>query len=307
MDSKLLELLINSKGYLSGEKIAVELNVSRAAIWKRIKKLKEQGYNIESVTGKGYKLIDYKKVFNKYELDLIGKKYGLNTYLFEQIDSTNVYAKKIKDESALIVSYEQTNGRGRLGREWVSNKGQGVYFSLLLRPTLPPYIIGMITQISALALKYTIGGNSTIKWPNDIFVGDKKISGILTELITEIDLIERLIIGIGINLNSVKGFEDISTSFSEEKMIFNYFDFFDTFLYNFFELYNVFLEEKNLRFLKKEIESNSYLMNKKVTISESNQVFVFKGITDNGNAILEDTNGEIKEIFFGEISMRRGK
>ncbi len=307
MKSKVLELLINSDGYISGSKIASELNVTRAAVWKHIKSLRETGYDIKSFSSKGYKLVNYSKAFNKYELELLIKKLGLDlrVFHFDTIDSTNTYAKNIDGENALIVANEQTNGRGRLGREWSSKKGRGVYFSLMLRLELPPHIVGMITQISAVALREAISDTAMIKWPNDIFIGDKKIAGILTELVTEIDVVEKMIIGIGLNINEVSDYKDIATSIVEEKIEFNHLDFFSKFLSRFFDLLNTFVELRNLAFIRGEIEKYSYFMNKEVYITRSDKEYIFRGITDYGNAILESTNGELEEVFFGEMSLKR--
>ncbi len=307
MKSRILELLINTDEYLSGSKIASELNISRAAVWKHIKSLKQEGYDIESVSSKGYKLSNYEKKLNKYELEILLRKLGLdlNVHYLKTVDSTNTYAKRIDDISAIIVAEEQTGGRGRLGRVWSSQRGSGIYFTLMIRPKLHPNIVGMVTQITAVALKRSIGDKAMIKWPNDIFIGDKKLAGVLTELISEINVVERLIVGVGVNISSVKGLSDIATSFSEERLEFHPFEFFESFLKNFFDLLNKFNQTKNLAFIREEVNNNSYFMNRNVNIVGSNKEYVFRGITTSGNAILEGSDGKKEEIFFGELSLKR--
>ncbi len=307
MRSSILDILIKADDYVSGTEISKVLHVSRAAVWKHIKSLREEGYEIESVSSKGYKLLHYEKKFNKYELERVVRSLSLplKVYHFETIDSTNTYAKMLKDDGAIVIADEQTNGRGRLGRVWSSNKGDGLYFSLMFRPKITPNIVGMITQITAVALRRTLGEGVSIKWPNDLFVGDKKLAGVLTELVTEINMVERVVIGVGLNLKKVTEFEDVATSLEEHQISFNPFDFFTLFLENFFKLYNVFFEERNLSFLREEIEKYSYFMNKEVYIVGSNKECIFRGVTDYGNAMLEGSNGDMEEVYFGEISLRR--
>ncbi len=307
MKSRILELLINTDEYLSGSKVASELNISRAAVWKHIKVLKQEGYNIESLSSKGYKLSNYERKLNKYELEILLRKLGLdlNVHYLKTVDSTNTYAKKIDDKSAIIVAEEQTGGRGRLGRVWSSRRGSGIYFTLMIRPDIHPNIVGMVTQITAVALKRSIGSKAMIKWPNDIFIGDKKIAGVLTELISEINVVERLIVGVGVNISSVKDLSDIATSYSEEGLNFDPFEFFESFLSNFFEMLYEFNKSKDLCFLKEEIDNNSYFMDRDVNIVGSNKEYVFRGITTSGNAILEELDGKIEEMFFGELSLKR--
>ncbi len=307
MKSRVLNMLIQSTSYLSGSAIARELAVSRAAVWKHIKSLKEEGYEIESITSKGYKLINYKREFNKYELEILVRELhlDLSVYHFDTINSTNTYAKLLSDNGALVVADEQTNGRGRLGRKWSSKKGDGLYFSLMFRPELPPHSVGMLTQLAAISLREALSENALIKWPNDIFISDKKIAGILAELITEIDVVEKVIIGIGINLNKVEEFKETATSIAQEHIEFDTLAFFNTFLQSFFKLFETFNETRSLSFVKEKIEKHSYFMNKEVYKVGSTSRYIFRGVTDKGNAILEDRVGKLEEIFFGELSLKK--
>ena len=140
MKEKILGLLRNTENYISGEEMSSVLGVSRTAVWKHIKALKQQGYQIESKSGYGYHLIDEKEHINKEELMIIIHQLGdffADAEYFDKIDSTNVYAKGLKHrKNTLIVADEQTMGRGRLGRDWESGSGNGIYMSLKIHPDL---------------------------------------------------------------------------------------------------------------------------------------------------------------------------
>lgn len=218
--NSILKYLKGTSEYVSGEDLSKKLGISRSAIWKNINLLREKGYTIESVTNRGYKLISCPDLLSEEEIgsylqtQFIGKK----IYYFETIDSTNEEAKRQAANGApngsMILSETQTGGKGRLGRKWSSSPGDGIYFSLLLRPNDSPSEISNITLLSGLAVcngirEYT-GCNAQIKWPNDVVIDGKKTCGILTEMSAEVDQIHFLIIGIGINVNQDKFGEDIA-------------------------------------------------------------------------------------------------
>lgn len=308
MKSKILQLLIDSNDYISGVKISEILNVSRVNVWKHINGLKKMGYNIESKHNKGYKLIKEIGEFNEIELQRLINSIGLKlkAYYFDEIDSTNNYLKMLDSkEDSFVLSLAQTKGRGRRGRQWKSNKGDGIYFSLSIHPRISPSLVGVLTSVSALALQRVIGNNSLIKWPNDIFIKGRKLSGILCELITEIHEIERVIIGIGVNLRGVKDNSFKSTGLLDEGIDFNISDFITRFLKEFFLLYNNFLKELDLKKIKDEINAKSYFLNKKVYSSNDKKQYTYLGIDEYNNALLKEKNGEIKKVFFGELSLKR--
>lgn len=216
MKEKVLNLLKEGE-YISGEKLSEILGVSRTAVWKAINTLRKEGYEIDSATKRGYKLMKKPNVINAADiaegLDL--KVIGTEIVTMKTVDSTNEEIKRRvhgNAESGLVViACDQTAGKGRLGRSWASSDG-GVYFSVLLRPELPPNDISGITLAAGLgvciAIRKFTGLNAMIKWPNDVIIGNKKVCGILTEMTAQTDMVDFVVIGIGVNV--------LNDSFPEE-------------------------------------------------------------------------------------------
>ena len=220
MRDKIIETILDSKDeFISGEELSKKLGISRAAIWKHMKALKEEGYNIESVNRKGYRLIEdpedlltYQNISHKLETKIMGN----NIVHFETIDSTNDYAKKVasqEPEGTVIISEEQTKGKGRIGRQWHSKSKEGIWMSIILKPNMIPQKAPFITLIAGASIAKVLndlGVQANIKWPNDIIINNKKVAGILTELSAEIDRINYIILGIGINVKTMEFSQEIS-------------------------------------------------------------------------------------------------
>lgn len=228
MKEKVL-LLLKEGEYISGERLSEILGVSRTAVWKAINSLRDDGYEIDSVTNKGYKLVKKTNVLNAGAISegLNTKVIGTEIVTLKTVDSTNEEIKRRANENAesglVVISCEQTAGKGRLGRKWTSNEG-GVYFSILLRPELPPSDISGITLAAGmgvcLAIRKFTGLDAMIKWPNDVIIDSKKICGILTEMTAQTDMVDFVVIGIGINVLQDSFPEDIAykaTSLKIEK------------------------------------------------------------------------------------------
>lgn len=217
---KVLAYLENNKGdFVSGGKIARDIDVSRNTVWKAIRSLLAAGYAIESVTGKGYRLKSESSVLSAASLMRYIERPEIAVEYHESIDSTNSRAKTLAEEGApegtLIVAGEQTAGRGRQGRAFFSPGGTGVYFTLLLRPRFSMNDAALITTYAACcvadAIDECIGCTASIKWVNDVFVNGRKVSGILTEASfgAEDMRLSYVIVGIGINVMHPKdGFAD---------------------------------------------------------------------------------------------------
>lgn len=220
MQSKIVKILYEAGDYVSGQQISETAGVSRQAVNKAVKTLRDKGFEISSATNKGYKLEGFPQEICEEAVScylrttLIGKK----VKVLDTIGSTNDYLKKLasKGEEAgtVIIAREQTAGKGRLGRSWETKKDDGVAFSVLLRPELPPTEVGGITPLTALAVCRAVNDlcmlDARIKWPNDIIVGNKKLVGILTEMATDFDRVEYLVAGIGINVNNASFPDEIA-------------------------------------------------------------------------------------------------
>lgn len=220
MQEKIIEILAGSDGYVSGQELSNVLGVSRQAVWKAIKTLKSKGYEIDSVTNKGYRLLSSPAFLSeecirrKLKAQILGK----NLIVLDTVTSTNDYLKNLGnngcESGTLVAAREQTKGKGRLGRVWQTKKDDGIAFSFLLRPELALSEITAITPLSGLAVCKAIrdytGLDCKIKWPNDIIVGNKKLVGILTEMSAEFDAVEYTITGIGINVEHTGFPEDIA-------------------------------------------------------------------------------------------------
>ncbi|MDP2921203.1 MAG: biotin--[acetyl-CoA-carboxylase] ligase [Candidatus Omnitrophota bacterium] len=213
LDDKILNYFKkHEEGYVSGEDLSHELGISRAGVWKHIESLREEGYEIEAFPHLGYRMISIPDRLTEIELkwrlktDIIARK----IYSYKETSSTNDAAYHLaasgEKEGSVVIAESQTAGRGRMGRFWVSPKSKGAYFSVILRPDILPKEVSSITLFSALSVAKTIremaGLAAFIKWPNDVFINNKKICGILTEMNAETDKINFVIIGIGININT---------------------------------------------------------------------------------------------------------
>lgn len=214
MKDRVLQLLKNSNNFLSGEALSRQLGVTRAAVWKMISALRDDGYPIDATTNRGYRLHGDVNILSEFEirdnLDKANLLGSVNQIIFEKVmDSTNVRAKLIADKQpqgvSLVVAECQSAGRGRHGKHWLSNDEQGLWFSILLRPEAESAALSRITLFAGLCVVEALdelGAAAGIKWPNDIIaVGSgRKLGGILTEITIEENTVTALIIGIGLNI-----------------------------------------------------------------------------------------------------------
>ncbi len=196
--------------YTSGAALSDKLGLSRTAVWKHVEQLRKLGYVIEAIPSRGYRLTEVPDRLTSLELDplLSTRDVGITLHHFERVDSTNSVAFKLAQDGAVhgevVVAEEQTDGKGRRGRAWVSPPGKNLYCSIVLKPELPPSRAAELTLVAAVALAETLrdaGVKAEIKWPNDVQVGGKKIAGILTELSADTEKVHFVVVGIGVNLN----------------------------------------------------------------------------------------------------------
>lgn len=213
MKREILRLLIKNRDrFISGEEISNRMGVSRTAVWKQINNLKEDGYKIDSAHRQGYKLIRYSDMINKDELLLkTGERlFGRAIHVYDEVLSTNDVAKKLAaagaPEGTVVIAERQSRGKGRLGRSWIAPVHKGLLFSFVLKPSITPAVAVQLIFVSAVAVCRALRGftglDVKIKWPNDLVIEGKKVGGILTELSAEIDLINYVVVGVGINTNN---------------------------------------------------------------------------------------------------------
>lgn len=209
---ELLKRLFEANGQpVSGQEIADQFGLSRTAIWKYVKELELDGYEIGTVRKKGYFLITVPDKVNAANIKkhLNTQTYGQTIHYYETLESTQFIAHDESQNGAqdgtLIISEEQTLGKGRMSRPWNSTFGKGIWMSLIVRPNLAPHQAPQMTLVAAVAVTRAIeeitGIHPDIKWPNDILINGKKVTGILTELQADPDRVKAIILGIGINVN----------------------------------------------------------------------------------------------------------
>jgi len=305
--------------WLSGEEISRRLGISRTAVWKYIQLLRNSGYNIESSSRQGHRLISRSNIITEYEIlknlntEIFGRR---EIHIFEETDSTNMQAFKIASKNApegsIVITETQTGGKGRLGRRWVSPPRKNLYISLIIKPQIRISFAPRITIVTAVALSDTLeesgAAGHMIKWPNDILYDNKKLSGILTEMKGDCDSIDFIIIGIGVNLNS--GPDDYPDNIKDSAVSvkditgseIDRVKFLTLFLMNFEKHYIAFLNGKFPEILEKW-KSRSFIINRRIKVSNFDETFtgIVTGITPDGNLIVNTDEG-ICHVNSGDIN-----
>lgn len=320
MREKILQFLKEKDDYVSGQDICDQLGVSRTAIWKNIKALKDAGYQIDSVNNKGYKLLSEPDRLSEEGIRSYKntKWLGGAIYYRDTMDSSNTQAKRMGEHEAengtLVVTDCQTAGKGRRGRSWESPTGVNCYFTVLLRPELAADRASMITLVAALslakAIKETVHLETMIKWPNDVIANGKKLCGILTEGSTDLEYMNYVVVGIGVNCNQTQFPEEIKETASsiclETGKKVNRCQLLGTFLTYFERCYETFLETEDLENLKDEY--NRLLVNRgrEVVIIEKDRErrLTAIGIDKKGALLVKDAKGKQEAIISGEVSVR---
>lgn len=319
MRSKIIGMILdNEKDFMSGEEISKKLGISRSAVWKHIKALKEEGYDIESVNKKGYRLkekpmdlLSSQNINHELKTKFIGK----NIIHFETIDSTNTYSKSIamkEPEGTVVISEEQTKGRGRLGRIWDSKAHEGIWMSIILKPDILPYKSTFLTIIAGASIAKALndlGIKVGIKWPNDIILNGKKLCGILTELSAEIERINYIVLGIGMNVKN-KDFpsdiENIATSLYKEGYEISRVDIVRCILCELEKNYIRYIVDGDKKSIIDIYKKYSVVLNKNIYIIKNEEKELVNCIDINldGNLIVKRSDGSIDEIISGEVSVR---
>jgi len=319
MKNKVLALLKEQSEYISGEDISNKLGITRAGVWKNINKLKQEGYHIEASTKKGYHLINTPDILTPEELssiihtEILGKK----ICYYEEVDSTNEVAKGLaragSKEGTVVIADKQLVGKGRLGKIWDSPSGTGIWMSIILKPNIMPAQASQLTLLAGLnmceAIQRVTGLDCKIKWPNDIVVQGKKVCGILTEMSAEIDRINYIILGIGVNVNTKSFGGELShaTSLSVasgKNYVRRY--IVKEFLQLFETDYMRYKDKKSIDIFLERYRASCITLHNDVKIITAEREYkaYVKDIAQDGSLIVIDEEGAEKSILSGEISVR---
>lgn len=324
LDDSILDALRDgSAPYVSGEELCRLAGVSRTAIWKRIEKLRSDGYDIEATPHLGYRLTSVPDSLIPSEI-----KWKLGTHIlgceiisYKKTDSTNVKAYELAEqglrEGSVILADEQAKGKGRHGRSWFSPPGAGVYMSCILRPEMTPAEIPKITLIAAVAVARAIrsvtGLDATIKWPNDIIICGKKVCGILTEMKAEQDRIDFIILGIGVNVNHAGGeLPSTGTTLAGESAAsgmdgaVSRIEIVRTILRT-LEKYYIILKNKGSGSIIEEWKELSSMIGSRVRVSMQNRSFdaTAHNLDPDGSLIVRHDSGLLEKISSGDVMMVR--
>lgn len=320
MKEKILTCLREAEGFVSGQELCEQMGVSRTAVWKWMKALQEEGYVIEAVKNRGYHLVSSPDSIKEEEIrSFVHTQWlGKQLYSAETVDSTNTWAKRLAEDGAahgtVVVADEQTGGKGRRGRSWVTPKGTTIAQTKLLKPGMPPERASMLTLVEGLSVAQAIerlyGLPVGIKWPNDVVIRGKKVCGILTEMSAQVDYINYIVIGTGINTN-IKSFpeelEDKATSLAlelghEVKRA----ELIGVLLECFERDYDSFRKTWDLSGLLEEY--NQILVNRdaevRVLQPGAEYTGIARGIDCMGNLLVDKADGSVEKVYAGEVSVR---
>ena len=313
MKNEILRLLKTSDTYISGQQLCGYFKVSRTSVWKVMEQLKKEGYEIEAVRNRGYRLVSSPDVISEAEIkSLLGTEWaGRKVVYYDETDSTNNRAKDSGEKNGahgtLFIADKQNAGKGRRGRAWESPSGKSIYMTILLRPQITPDKAPMLTLIMGLSVAEGIrkvsGAETEIKWPNDIVMNKKKVCGILTEMATEMEYVNYVVIGVGINVNQEyfsEGIKEIATSLYEETgTVYQRSELIAAVLERFEKNYEMFLETGDLSAVRKAYDSILVNRGQEVKVLEPGNEYraVAEGINKNGELIVRLSDGRQKNIF----------
>jgi len=301
--------------YVSGSQISNKLNISRNMVWKYVKQLIDEGNIIES-SRKGYRLVSQNSAFSSHKIKKQLTYDGIELEIFDIVDSTNTLLRKKAEEGAkektVVISAQQTSGRGRMGRSFYSPNDSGIYMSILLRPNLDVKDAVLVTTCAAVcvcrAIEKLCKVKAEIKWVNDIFISGKKVCGILTEAAVNLESSkpDYVVLGIGLNLYKPKNdfpddLKNIATALFKDK---------ETAENNknrlVAEILNCFFDEYELlsqRNYYNEYKERMFLIGKKARVLSANEYIAqVVDIDENFSLIVQNENNEIIKLNSGEVS-----
>ncbi|MGX2960208.1 biotin--[acetyl-CoA-carboxylase] ligase [Peribacillus sp. JNUCC 23] len=318
---KIIDAFSNAFGsFVSGQEIADYVGCSRTAVWKHIEELRNEGYVLEAIRNKGYRIISApgNVTSNEIQIGLQTTTFGQNIHYEESVDSTQKIANRLANggaaEGTIVIAEEQTLGKGRLSRNWHSPKFTGIWMSLILRPKIPFHEAPQLTLLAAVAVAQAIEDvtdlSPEIKWPNDLLIKGKKMTGILTELQAESDRIHSVIVGIGVNVNQKlsdfpEELQNTATSlFIESGKSISRSTLIQQILRNMEKLYSTYLKH-GFNPVKLLWESYAVSLGKELKATTVNETIIGKalGITDSGVLLLEDKTGKVHHIYSADITI----
>jgi BirA family biotin operon repressor/biotin-[acetyl-CoA-carboxylase] ligase len=319
LDALLTLLAENSTIVISGAKIAKEIGVTRQQVWRWIEKLREVGVRVKGHAATGYHIERAPDILAAQLLShrLYGTPFARRIYHFFKVDSTNNVAMQLGEQGephgAVVLAEEQTAGRGRAGRKWVSEKSAGISCSVLLRPAIPPAYAPLLTLVAGLAARDAaaeeLASAPDIRWPNDLLVRGRKFCGILTEMHAEPDRMHYAAVGIGINVNQTKmppELEEIATSLRMQTgKVHSRLEVLIRLLRHMDRYYNQFLSEGATPILRRFAEVSSYFQGKHVRITTARETFTGNtaGLESSGVLrVLRDDGGGIELVLSGDVA-----
>ena len=321
MKHRIRELLYQKGGeYVSGQAISQQLGISRTAVWKHIQTLQKEGYAIESIRNKGYRLImqETQLMPESVKSFLETRWLGQPLVVMDTVDSTNTWARKHihqLEHGAVVVAEEQTAGKGRRGKEWKSVKGEGLWCTLVLRPEIAMQEGGRMTLLAAAALLQAIqqvtGVSVKIKWPNDLVVEDRKMCGILAEMAGELSRVEYMLVGVGINVNQQRFPEELAETatslFMQTNQVTSRHRLLASFL-NFFEAhYDCWINEQSYQPVLELVRKASSLINHPIYVIRGDERIKGRAvaISDDGGLEVVYEDGTREVLMGGEVSVRK--
>lgn len=319
---KILKLLRFSKtGFVSGEELATKMGISRTMVWKHIKSLEREGFGIEAVPSQGYRITSAPDLLRLPDIKhgLKTKVIGRDIHLFPEVASTNTIATEMAlkgaPEGTVVIAEAQTAGKGRLGRKWISPKGN-LYLSVILRPRIPTHKAPLITLTGAVAVASAIRKAcelpAAIKWPNDILISGKKVSGLLTEMSAEPDRVKHIVLGIGVDVNMGPGelpadIRPFATSLAAEAgRRINRTSLLQQLLRELEHWYRAFL--KNDADVLKEWESLNLTTGSRVGVSGAGETLegLAQAIDNEGRLIIRLDDGSMRTVAAGDVTILKG-
>lgn len=321
LDERILTLLRETSGqYLSENSLSDSLSVSPSTVWKRVGELRQQGYEIDGHPSLGYRLISSPDVLLPQEIrhGLKTISMGCQVFSYQRVRSTNDVAlqraRNGAPEGTLVVAEEQTAGRGRLGRNWYSPPRAGLWASLILRPRVVPSRIFQLAICGALALAETVYTRThlpvRVKWPNDVFIREKKLAGVLTEAQLDQNEVRFVILGMGVNVNQdLQDFPRVlrgkATSLQAElgRAIFRI-PLLQDLLHQFEEIYHQFQNYGLAPFLDRWRQL-SLVLGQRIEVQIGGKKFsgLAVNIEETGALVLEEDSGNQRSFLAGDVSL----